>query len=99
MQATEPDADNDALRVLRLYQTVLSRDAKPTPIRMNPIAIVLEAPPDDFAWGRSVFSCGNATAAVPLRLPDDASQRQAYIFRSDASAWIWRAAKRFRREQ
>ena len=46
-----PVSDSAPLRVLHLYVTVAATDGDPTPLRMKPLPIILEAPPDSVECG------------------------------------------------
>ena len=81
------------LRVLHLYVTVPATDGLPTPVRMKPLPVVLEAPPDSFAWGKGAHRMAVPTSmAVPKKL------ERAWWFSSEESAAIWCSAKAFRAE-
>jgi hypothetical protein len=90
------------LRVLHLYVTVAATDGLPTPVRMKPLAVVLQAPPDCFAWGKVPVLVEEGPAAVPslLNIEHRAVGRaeSAYLFNAEASNAIWCSAKAFRDE-
>ena len=90
---------NAPLRVLHLYVTVAAADGLPTPVRMKPLPVVLEAPPDSFAWGRlkPTVHWGEPDA-VPTHLSIAQNEKIAYLFNSEASERIWCFAGAFRGE-
>ena len=99
-----PVSDSAPLRVLHLYVTVAATDGLPTPVRMKPLPVVLEAPPDTFAWHSSKLHTFDqpASVAVPTRL-DIALDRHgarvvAYAFNPEESKGIWCCAGAFRGE-
>ena len=99
-----PVSDSAPLRVLHLYVTVAATDGLPTPVRMKPLPVVLEAPPDTFAWHSSKMHTFDqpASMAVPTRL-DIALDRHgarvvAYAFNPEESKEIWCSAGAFRGE-
>ena len=93
------------LRVLHLYITVAATDGRPTPLRMKPLAAVVEAPPDSFAWGNlnvPRFDSESASMAEPTQfnIAQDSHGEgvRAYLFNSESSQAIWCAAGAFRGE-
>ena len=92
-----PVSDSAPLRVLHLHVTVAASDGLPTPVRMKPVPVVLEAPPDSFAWG-------SPTSSAPRSLGGKAADGPALTygpkrmrsFKGEASDAIWHAAKAFR---
>ena len=100
-----PVSDSAPLRVLQLYITVAATDGQPTPLRMKPLPVVVEAPPDSFTWGSmnmSTFDSESASMAVPTQfnIARDSRGRNvvAYSFNSEASKAIWCSAGAFRGE-
>ena len=100
-----PVSDSAPLRVLHLYITVAATDGLPTPLRMKPLPAVVEAPPDSFAWGNlnmSRFDSESAPMAEPkqFNIAQDSHGEgvRAYLFNSESSQAIWRAAGAFRGE-
>ena len=98
-------SDSAPLRVLQLYITVAATDGQPTPLRMKPLSVVVEAPPDSFTWGSmnmSTFDSESASMAVPTQfnIAQDSHGRHvvAYLFNSEASQAIWCSAGAFRGE-
>ena len=100
-----PVSDSAPVRVLHLYITVAATDGLPTPLRMKPLPVVVEAPPDSFAWGnlnRPRFDLESASMAEPTQfnIAQDSHGEgvRAYLFNSEASHAIWCAAGAFRGE-
>ena len=100
-----PVSDSAPLRVLQLYITVAATDGQPTPLRMKPLPVVVEAPPDSFTWGSmntNTFDSENVSMAVPTQfnIAQDSHGRHvvAYSFNSEASKAIWCSAGAFRGE-
>ena len=48
-----PVSDSTPLRILHLYARVSASDCGLTPLRMKEVRLVLNAPPDDWAWRAS----------------------------------------------
>ena len=94
-----PVSDSAPLRVLHLYITVAATDGLPTPLRMKPIPVVLEAPPDSWAWNKVKldFDLDSASKAVPMKL-QIGKDKQIALFNSEASKTIWCSAGAFRGE-
>ena len=72
---------------------------------MKPLPVVLEAPPDSFAWGSlksHTFESESASMAVPTQFHIAQDRRGArvvaYLFNSEASKAIWYSAGAFRGE-
>ena len=98
----EPVSNDDPLRALHLYALVRARDGGLTPLRMKAVRLVLNAPPDDWAWNAEPH-CGDASAgelqvgpAWPSLTKDSRSMHWRYS--EDESDAIWRAAGPFRPE-
>ena len=94
-----PISDSVPLRVLHLYVTVGATDGLPTPVRMKPVPIALEAPPDSFCWGSSrlplpVVMKKSEPKAVPIFVAGSIG----YSFNAEASKRIWSSAKAFREQ-
>jgi hypothetical protein len=100
--ASAPVSEDDKpLRVLHLYVTVTaSQDGQHTPVRTKPLAVVLQAPPDCFGWGKVPIDVDDGPAAVPSRLNvksrSSGFNEAAYLFDSEASNAIWCSAAAFR---
>ncbi len=88
-----PVSDSAPLRVLHLYVTVAATDGLPTPVRMKPMSIVLEAPPDSFAWCspklHTALTVRFATKAVPTQFHIAEDRRgnrlMGYLFVAEGS--------------
>ena len=100
-----PVSDRTPLRVLQLYITVEATDGQPTPLRMKPLSVVVEAPPDSFTWGSmntNTFDSESVSMAVPTQfnIARDSRGRNvvAYSFNSEASKAIWCSAGAWRGE-
>ena len=91
-----PVSDSAPLRVLRLHVTVAATDGLPTPVRMKPVSVVLEAPPDSFAWGRPTSSAPGTTRREALSGFFTDGSKRMHAFRGEASQAIWHAATAFR---
>ena len=84
-----------------MHVTVAAADGLPTPVRMKPLPVVLEAPPDSFAWGSlelQTLDLESAPTAVPTHLRIAQNSKMAYLFNSEASKAIWCSAGAFRGE-
>ena len=99
-----PVSDKTPLRVLHLFITVEATDGQPTPLRMKPLSVVVEAPPDSFAWGSmntNTFDSESVSMAVPTPFNIARSRGRnvvAYSFNSEASKAIWCSAGAWRGE-
>ena len=64
----EPASSSLPLRVLHLYALVGTSGPAPTPLHMQPVRLVVTAPPPEWAWGlddvTDVFA-GGRSAALP----------------------------------
>ena len=98
-QTTTPVSDSGPpLRVLDLYVTVAGPNGAPTPVRMKPTRVVVEAPPDSFAWGKTPPAMeGEMQVGVP-EMFEIGPCRTAYRFNAEESKAIWCTAKAFRSE-
>ena len=100
-----PVSDSAPVRVLQLFITVEATDGQPTPLRMKPLSVVVEAPPDSFTWGSmntNTFDWESVSKAEPTQfnIGRDSHGRNvvAYSFNSEASKAIWCSAGAFRGE-
>ena len=92
-----PVSDSTPLRVLHLYVLVSARDGGLTPLRMKALRLVVEAPPDKWAWGEEPVTPPDPILAAPIRVDD----RKGKLWRYNAqeSDAIWCSACSYRGEE
>jgi hypothetical protein len=98
-----PVSDSAPLRILHFYALVSASDCGLAPLRMKEVRLVLNAPPDNWAWRASPTGlelppqCGQSLPAALQAQPALSKHKQGKYWRysqaeSDA---IWRAAGPF----
>ena len=98
--AKEPESDNLALRILHLYILISAEDGELSPLRMRPVSVVLEPPPDAWAWGvnpEEISDYYDCAPAKPRLIRNDKGKHWQYS--ADESKAIWCAAGSFRGEE
>ena len=89
----EPASSSSPLRVLHLYALVDTSGPAPTPMHMQPVRLVVTAPPPEWAWGlddvTDVFA-GGRSAALPQQGRDSVGAH--WRFNKPDSEAIWRRA-------
>ena len=91
-----PVSDSAPLRVLHLYVTVADKDGLPTTMRMKPVPVVLDAPPNTFGWNVAPGSASvKKCLAVPTKF-EITDKLGAYNYNIEASEAIWSSADSFR---
>ena len=93
----EPVSDSSPLRVLHLYVLVSAGDGGLTPLRMKPLRLVVEAPPDDWGWGEDIVPPRDSIMAEPTRV--EHSKGELWQYSGQESAAIWRSSCSYQGEE
>ena len=76
------------LRLLHLYILVSDRHGGPTPLRMKPLRLVVQAPPDEWAWGVEPGALPEPTLAHPTRAQEAKGKHWRYNARESQASWL-----------
>ena len=90
-----PVSDSTPLRVLHLYILVSAQDGGLTPLRMKSLRLVVEAPPNRWAWGEELGALPEPTLAQPVW----SSTGKHWRYNAEESEAIWCLASSFRGEE
>ena len=68
-----------------------------TPMRMEPVQVIVSAPPPEWKWGLPETIDPNATMTeeVMPNVVKEKGCRDRYVYDAAASAWIWKASQRY----
>ena len=92
----EPASSSLPLRVLHIYALVGTSGPAPTPLHMQPVRLVVTAPPPEWGWGLDDVTdvlAGGRSAALPQQGRDTVGAHWRY--NSEESRAIWCRARSY----